>query len=161
MQLETTRFGSIDVPDDELVTFPDGLPGFRGRRRMALLGGGTFDGIDADDHHSLFWLQDADDPDLAFLTVVPWPVYPDYDIDIDPADVHDAETDDLCVLAIVTARRGDGMLRLTTNLLAPIVIDSASRRGWQLILTDHDWPIHAPLAESALPDTPIQAGGAA
>lgn len=149
MEVETTRFGTIDVPDHEVVTFPDGLPGFRGSRTMVLVGAGDLAGAEAGDgHHTLFWLQDTVDPDLAFLTIVPWSAYPDYDIDIDPADVEGADADDLCVLAIVTVRRDDGGVRLTSNLLAPVVIDTRARRGRQVILADSDWPIHAPLAES-------------
>ncbi len=152
MQVETTRFGVIEVPDDEVVSFADGLPGFRGARSMVLLGAGDIageDGTDAErDHHSLYWLQDVDDPDLAFLTTVPWSVYPDYDIDVEPDDLDGADPEDLCVLAIVTVRRGDGGVRLTSNLLAPVVIDTRRRIGKQLILQDTDWPVQAPLAES-------------
>ena len=105
MHVQTTRFGSIDVDDDELVTFGDGLPGFPGERRMALLGAGGLPGASAGDgHHSLFWLQDADDPELAFLTIVPWTVYPDYDIEIDASTLDGADADDVSILAIVTLR---------------------------------------------------------
>lgn len=160
MQVETTRFGVIEVPDDEVVAFADGLPGFQEVRAMALLGAGEIEGASsAGGHHSLFWLQDVVDPDLAFLTIVPWTAYPDYDIDIDASeldagDLGDADPDDLCVLAIVTARRDDGGVRLTSNLLAPVVIDTKRRVGRQLILPDSDWPVQAPLAESQ----PIGAG---
>lgn len=146
MQVHTTRFGPVEVSADELVTFEDGLPGFSGPRTMALLGAGDMPGgLSADGHHSLFWLQDAEDPDVAFLTIVPWSVYPDYDIDV---DVDGSDPDDLCVLVIVTVRREDGAVKLTSNLLAPVVIDSRARRGRQIILHDQDWPIHAPLAEA-------------
>ena len=108
MQVETTRFGAIEVPDDEVVAFADGLPGFQEVRAMALLGAGEIEGASsAGGHHSLFWLQDVADPDLAFLTIVPWTAYPDYDIDIDASELDAAisasRPDDLCVLAIVTA----------------------------------------------------------
>lgn len=148
MHVESSRFGTIDVPDDEVVTFPDGLPGFPAVRRMALLGAGAMPGVEhASDHHTLFWLHDLDDPALAFLTIVPWSAYPDYDIEIDPADVDDADADDLSILAIVTVRREDGTVRLTSNLLAPVVIDTVRRVGRQIILNDSTWPVHAPLAE--------------
>ena len=149
MHVETSRFGTIEVADDEIVSFPDGLPGFDGPRRMVLLGAGQMPGgADLGDHHTLFWLHDADDADLAFLTIVPWSAYPEYDIDVDPAEVGGADADDLCVLAIVTVRREDERVRLTSNLLAPIVIDTAARVGRQVILDDANWPLHAPLAEA-------------
>lgn len=149
MQVETTRFGTIDVPDNDVVTFDDGLPGFRGARSMVLVGAGDLTGAQAGEgHQTLFWLQDVSDPELAFLTTVPWSAYPDYDINIDPSDIDGADGDDLCVLAIVTVRRDNEMVRLTSNLLAPIVIDTNKRVGRQVILQDGDWPINAPLAES-------------
>lgn len=149
MQVESSRFGTVEVPDDEVVSFPDGLPGFAGAHRMVLLGAGQMPGAEAvTDGHSLFWLHDADDPDLAFLTIVPWSAYPDYDIEIDPTEVDDADPDDLCILAIVAVRRENDAVRLTSNLLAPIVIDTARRVGRQVILHDADWPVHAPLAEA-------------
>ncbi len=149
MQIETTRFGTIDVPDDEVVTFDDGLPGFPDARRMVLLGAGDLGGVESTPaSHSLYWLQDTHEPDLAFLTTVPWAAYPDYDIEIDPDDVDGAGPDDLCVLSIVTVRRGDGGVKLTSNLLAPVVIDTRTRSGRQVILADADWPVQAPLAES-------------
>jgi flagellar assembly factor FliW len=149
MHVESSRFGTIDVPDDEVVTFPDGLPGFPTVRHMALLGAGQMPGgAEMSAHHTLFWLHDLDDPDLAFLTIVPWSAYPDYDIEIEPDDVDGADADDLSILAIVTVRRDDvGGVRLTSNLLAPVVIDTARRIGRQLILQDATWPVHAPLAE--------------
>jgi flagellar assembly factor FliW len=149
MQVETTRFGTLEIADDDLVVFEDGLPGFRGRRTMVLLGGGELPGsTQTGDHHSVFWLQDVADPDLAFMTIVPWAAYPDYDIDIDPTEVDGAPVDDLCVLTIVTVRREDGGVQLTSNLLAPVVIDTASKKGRQVILQNQDWPVQAPLAAS-------------
>ena len=155
MHVTTSRFGTVEVPDDSLVTFADGLPGFPGARTMALLGAGDVPGAAAGDgHQNLFWLQDAGDPDLAFLTIVPWSAYPDYDIEIDPAMLDemgsgDAQPDDVCVLNVVTGRREHGALKMTTNLLAPIVIDTAARTGRQVILAHPDLPVQAPLAASA------------
>jgi flagellar assembly factor FliW len=148
MQVESTRFGTVEVADDEVVVFDDGLPGFAGRRRMVLLGGGQLPGSELDaQHHTVFWLQDVTDPDLAFMTIVPWSAYPDYDIDIDASELDASDPDDVCVLSIVTVRREHGGVRLTSNLLAPVVIDTVRRRGRQIILQDQDWPLQAPLAE--------------
>lgn len=150
MQVETTRFGTIEIDDGEIVVFDDGLPGFRGRRSMVLLAGGEMPGGQpGDGHHSLFWLQDVTDPDLAFMTIVPWTAYPDYDIDIDPSDVDGAQVDDLCVLSIVTVRRDGGSVTLTSNLLAPVIIDTTTRKGRQVILQNQDWPVQAPLASAS------------
>ena len=86
MHVETTRFGTIEARPEDLVVFPDGIPGFAGKREMIVMAGGDLLGLESDaDHPTLFWLQDVTDPDLAFLTAVPWSAYPDYDIDADLA----------------------------------------------------------------------------
>jgi flagellar assembly factor FliW len=158
MQVETSRFGTIEAADDEVVSFPDGLPGFAEPHQMVLLGGGRLPGsAEENDHHSLFWLQDVADPDLAFLTIVPWSAYPDYDIEIDPSEVDDADPDDLCILSIVTVRRENGGVQLTSNLLAPVVINTSARIGRQIILDDRTWPVHAPLAASSPSAAPSEA----
>lgn len=152
MHVATTRFGEIEASPDDLVVFPDGIPGFAGRREMLVIAGGDLLGSESGgEHPSLFWLQDVADPDLAFLTLVPWTAYDDYDIDpqLDDDTFADTEIDDLCVLNIVTVRRNGEQALLTTNLRAPIVIDERRRVGRQVILDEGDWPIQAPLAESS------------
>ncbi|MFK7918550.1 MAG: flagellar assembly protein FliW [Ilumatobacter sp.] len=151
MHVDTTRFGAIEAQPDDLVVFPDGIPGFAGRREMVVIAGGDLLGAEGGDNHpTLFWLQDTSDPDLAFLTTVPWSAYPDYDIepDLDPEIFGSTEPEDVCVLTIVTVRRDGESAMLTSNLLAPIVIDQRNRVGKQVILEDGDWPVQAPLAES-------------
>ena len=151
MHVETTRFGTIDAHPDELVVFPDGIPGFAGKREMIIMAGGDLLGLENEaEHPTLFWLQDVSDPDLAFLTAVPWSAYPDYDIDADLDDdvFRESDPDDICVLSIVTVRRDGEQALLTTNLRAPVVIDQKRRVGKQIILEEGEWPVRAPLAES-------------
>lgn len=151
MHVDTTRFGAIEAQPDDLVVFPDGIPGFAGRREMVVIAGGDLLGAESGENHpTLFWLQDTSDPDLAFLTTVPWSAYPDYDIEpeLDPDVFTETQPDDVCVLTIVTVRRDGDSATLTSNLMAPIVIDQRNRVGKQVILEDGGWPVQAPLAES-------------
>lgn len=151
MNVDTTRFGAIEAQPEDLVVFPDGIPGFAGRREMMIIAGGDLLGAKPGDHHpTLFWLQDTNDPDLAFLTTVPWSAYPDYDIEpeLDPDVFGETQPEDICVLAIVTVRRDGESVTLTSNLMAPIVIDERQRVGKQVILEDVEWPVRAPLAET-------------
>jgi flagellar assembly factor FliW len=41
MTLETRHFGTIEVDDQDVVIFPEGLPGFDGSKRFTLLGKGS------------------------------------------------------------------------------------------------------------------------
>lgn len=149
MQLLTTRFGAIEVAPDDVYELPDGLPGFPGLAQATLLGGGSIPGHEvAGEQHSLFWLQDLADGALAFMCIQPWVPFPDYDIELDEKALGIVDERDVCVLAIVTVRRGDGRVTMTANLRAPLVIDTAARRVHQVILTDAALPLDAPFAVS-------------
>jgi flagellar assembly factor FliW len=148
MELETRRFGTIEVDDDEIYGVPTGIPGFPALHRVTLLGAGPFDpnAPDGSSEHSLFWIQDLDDGDLAFLCVVPWVAFPDYEIDIDEKSLGIDDEADVRVLSLLTTRREDGAATMTANLRAPLVVDVRRRRLQQVILSDSRWPIRAPFA---------------
>lgn len=150
MQIETRRFGTIEIDDDAAFDVSTGIPGFPEMRHVALLGAGTVPGHPAeaavDGDHSMFWLQDLDDGDLAFLCIVPWVAFPDYDFEIDERMLGIADEADIRVLSLVTTRREDGAAMMTANLRAPLVVDTRGRRLQQVILSDSRWPIRAPFA---------------
>lgn len=148
MQIETRRFGTIEVDDDEVFGVPNGIPGFPALQRVTLLGAGPTDpdAPEGSEDHSLFWIQDLDDGDLAFLCVVPWVAFPDYDIDIDEKSLGIDDEADVRVLSLLTTRREDGTSTMTANLRAPLVVDVRQRRLQQVILSDSRWPIRAPFA---------------
>lgn len=154
MQIETRRFGTLEIDDDAAFDVSRGIPGFPEMRHVALLGAGTVpghadderDAADSDDH-AMYWMQDLDDGDLAFLCIVPWVAFPEYDIEIDESTLGIADESDIRVLSLVTTRREDGAAHLTANLRAPLVVDTRARKLQQVILSDSRWPIRAPFAE--------------
>jgi flagellar assembly factor FliW len=143
MQFETRRFGTIAVDDAEVYAVPTGIPGFPELRRVVLLGAGPAPGVNPSDESSLYWMQDLDDGDLAFMCLVPWEVFPDYEIDIDEKSLGIAEAD-VRILSLVTVHRTADTPHLTANLRAPLVVDVGRRRVQQVILSDSRWPIRAP-----------------
>lgn len=143
MQVQTERFGVVEVERDRVVTFDEGLPGFPEARRFTLIevpeSGATF-----------FWIQSVDDPGLAFLSVVPWPYFPDYtpelpELDQDLLGLEAAE--DALVLCLLTVDREHE--RVTANLLGPVIVNQRNRAGRQVVLAEQDLPTQAPLADAA------------
>ena len=127
MLIETTRFGALDVDENKFVTFQEGLLGFPGRRRFAL--------IQASPDPVFFWMQCVEDPHLAFVVCDPRTFVADYEVSIRKDDVQSLGLRDLSesqVLVIVNKVDGD----LTANLLGPIVIGAHSLRAKQLVLSD-------------------------
>ena len=144
MLLETTRFGVVEVDEAEVYAVPGGIPGFPEMKRVALLGAGNVPGHPPlENQHSLYWMHDLDDENLAFMCVVPWVAFPEYDFDIDDETLGVDDLADVRVLTLVSVRREDGVGQLTTNLRAPIVVDTRKQRLQQIILNDSRWPIRA------------------
>lgn len=150
MQLMTERFGPVEIDPAEIWEVPEGIPGFPALRRVVLLGAGTVPGQAVpEEHHSMFWLQDVDDPHTAFLCIQPWTVFPDYDFEFDAVSLSIAHPDEVSVLTLVTVVRGDGSMTMTTNLRAPLVVDAERRRMYQVILTDQRWAVREPFATTS------------
>jgi len=145
-QVVTKRFGMVTVSEDEQFAVPRGIPGFSTMRHAVLLAAGSPDaGRLNPDEHSLFWLQDLDDGDLAFLCVVPWGLFRDYDLEIDEEDFGIDDSVDVRVLNLVTVDRSGAEPALTVNLRAPVIVDVRRRQLFQTILPDAKWPINAEL----------------
>ncbi len=140
--VESTRFGTLDVDDARVLDLGPGLMGVPGSERVVLVE------IEDDDHY--FWLQSADEPDLAFLATRPWDFFPDYELDV-PDDVQrDLDLDDPAdceVFVVLTVQReGDEAIGLTANLLGPIVMNATNRTGRQVVLNNSDYTTKEPLA---------------
>ncbi|MGD0111477.1 MAG: flagellar assembly protein FliW [Armatimonadota bacterium] len=129
MRVDTPRFGEMDVPEEAILTFTDGLYGFPDVRECCLLPyqGGSV----------LRWLQCLNDPRIAFLTVEPHAFFPAYDIELPETDAAGLDLENAAEAAIVTLVTVLHECRaMVTNLAAPIVINTATRRARQVILDD-------------------------
>ena len=138
MRVQTERFGELEIEDERVLTFPEGLPGFPAATRFAL--------IEVADNDAFLWLQSVEDPALAFLSAVPWSFFPDYAPEVPDAqqellDLTDAN--DALVLCLLTVRREER--EVTANLLGPLVVNKHTRIGRQVVLADSDYPLRAPL----------------
>jgi flagellar assembly factor FliW len=127
MQIVTTRFGSVEVPDEHLIHFKNGIIGFPREFKFALIPHGQ--------STLIAWLQSAITPALAFPVVSAHGLVVDYpDVPLDPVAEKaglGGAPDDFAVLAVLCAPRG---LPATVNLLAPLLINSVTRLGAQVFL---------------------------
>lgn len=134
MQLHTSRFGSIDIDPNAIITFTQPILGFQEYRRFVLLPGppGSF----------VKWLQSTDSGDLAFILMDPKLVVPQYNVELGQNELTElavtrAEELDVFTLVVVPPDR----TQVRTNLRAPILISPKHRLGKQTILERGDYPI--------------------
>jgi flagellar assembly factor FliW len=136
MEVRTTRFGVVEIAEDRVITMPKGLLGFPRATRFCLLEPGE----DA----CFFWLQSMDEPSLAFVVTDPSLFVQDYSVPIRPEQVADlglGTLDDAQVFVIVN--KVDQ--QLTGNLQGPLVINTRTRAGEQLVLAEKRWTTRHPL----------------
>ena len=134
MQIETTRFGAIDIEEGRVLTFPEGLPGFEGCRHFALLPHG--------DSSPFEWLQSVENGTLAFLAMKPHQIFPDYAPRVPSAELEALGLDKGMhgphLYTLLTVPQGDPN-GITANLMAPILINPASRHARQVIVNNDDY----------------------
>ena len=132
MQIETRRFGTITLNQDQLFLFPGGLVGMETLRDWAML-------PDLE-NPSVAWLQSASRGDRALPVISPRAFFEDYRIQISRRELgslHLKPGAEVYVLTTISGHPG----KLTTNLRSPIVLNLSRRLGCQLI-TDNEQPIH-------------------
>ncbi len=145
MEVQTVRFGTIEIADDRVVTFPRGLLGFQQHKRYALL--------QPNDDACFFWLQCLDDPALAFVVTDPNLFVKEYSVPIRGEQMEDLRLERLeDAQVFVIVNKVGGML--TGNLQGPLVVNTLKRVGEQFVLADKKWTTRHELMK-------VEASGAA
>ena len=138
MKVQTTRFGTIDVEEAEVITLAEGMLGFIENTRFTL--------VDDELGEPFQWMQSLDQPSLAFVVIEPSRILTEYHFSVKKEQIKALETDkveDLQVFVIVTM--SGSILDVTVNLQGPIVINKNSRIGQQVVLNDPKFSTRHPL----------------
>lgn len=141
MKIQTKIFGEIEISEDKIVTFQDGIIGFPEMKRFALLhdedrGAGA----------GIRFLQSLDEPGFAMPVMDPLAVMPDYDPEVDDellAGIGEITEENLLVLVTVSIP-GD-LKKMSVNLQGPIIINIDEHRACQLIVENGNYPVKFPI----------------
>ena len=142
MKVETTRFGTIDIREEEIISMPFGMPGFSDQKQFVLL--------DHKPDSPFQWYQSTQDPSLAFVITDPFLFKPDYAVNMQKIvselgweqalDGHQ-----LKLYAIVNIPPG-APEKTTANLIGPVLMNLATREAVQVIIPDSGYSHKFPLA---------------
>ncbi len=130
MNVQTTRFGTVEVDEGRVISFPSGLLGFSSYTEYALL--------QPDDDGLFFWLQSTEAPELAFVVTDPATWVPDFQATVRKGQMEElglADLDGAQVFVIVNKYDRS----LTVNLQGPIVVNLENHRAMQLVLAEKRW----------------------
>jgi len=150
MQIESTRFGTIDILDDAVLTFPDGLIGLPGTQ-YALLA--------QSEKTPFYWLHSCEYADVAVPVTTPWLFFTNYEVEItdDEAGRLGIEESNQAEIFCVVRAYAD-LKNFTINLAGPVIVNSESRVGRQIINGATGYSVRQPLfAEVELNDVETEA----
>lgn len=137
MRINTRYFGTVDLDDDKVIVFDDGLFGFEEYKKFALI----FNN-EAKERPAISWLQSVDEQALALPVMIPTIVKPDYNpvVEDDALEtLGDWNEDNISVLVTVTVP--EDLKNMTTNLKAPIIINTDTMKGVQTVVENQDYEI--------------------
>ncbi|MEG1459138.1 MAG: flagellar assembly protein FliW [Acetivibrio sp.] len=137
MVVQTRYFGEIDLTEEKIITFENGIMGFENYKRFTIL----YD-VEKEEKPSISWLQSLDEKNFALPVVNPMIVKEDYNPVVEDEllkSLGDLNEENVVILLIMTIP--SDITKITANLKAPIIINSDSKKGCQIIVENQDYPI--------------------
>ena len=127
-KINTLRFGELEIEEQDVVRFADGIPAFEDEHEFVVL--------PYEEGTPYMFLQSMATPELAFLMTDPFVFFPDYSFELDEENMDKLEIktmDDVLVCTLISIPRS-GVADMTTNLLAPVVINRHTMQAKQIVL---------------------------
>ncbi|GAB7389193.1 flagellar assembly protein FliW [Bacillaceae bacterium] len=140
MKLVSEQLGELEFTEQDVVSFPDGLPGFAEEKAFLF--------VPVDERSPFAFMQSVQNEALCFLVLNPFAFYRDYDFELPEAVVKKLEiekAEDVQVWNIVVAK--EPFRESTVNLQAPIVVNVPKRKAKQVVLNDPRYPLRQRLGD--------------
>ncbi len=138
MLIQTSRFGPVNLQEEDILSFPEGILGFNDLRQFVLLD---------DPNDEIFaWLQSCEVPQIAFPVLEPELFTQNYQIALTKHDLESLglqKQEKIRSFSIITIP--DDPTQMTANLKAPVVINIEKRVARQIVLQDNNLAIREPI----------------
>lgn len=134
MKIKTARFGEMEIKDDDMITFPDGILGFPNNKKYCL--------IDSGDDTLILWLQSIEDSNIAFPVLEPRVFKNDYIVKLSQQELTQLKLENInqsVVFNILTIPKD--VSQMTANMKAPIVVNLNEQVGKQVILQENEYAL--------------------
>ena len=145
MLVKTRFFGEVDIEDEKILTFDNGIMGFEDMKRWTLI----YD-IEKGFEGPISWFQSLDMAELALPVINPYTVTAVYEPVVEDEllkPLGEFKDEELVTLLTITIPSEDPS-KTTANFRAPILINPVNRKGIQVIVNNEDYPIKFSIYES-------------
>lgn len=142
MIIDSHRFGSMEIPDDKIIQMERPILGFERLKQFCL--------IEMEELLPFLWMQSTEDSKIAFLVTNPAVFFPEYQIQINSAEIAELKVVDpgtVETYVILTIRKDTQ--DITANLQGPILINTENNMGKQLVLVNSKYNVQHSIAEAS------------
>ena len=136
MKIGTKYFGNIEIGEEKIIHFENGVLGFEDYKDYTIL-------YDNEKEKSFFsWLQSTEESSLAFPIVNPFNVVESYNPQINDdmlesiGGISDEDT-----VVFLKATIPEDVKNASVNMKAPLIINASSRKGVQVIAEGQEYEI--------------------
>lgn len=136
MLIKTKHFGEIQIEDDKIITFDDGILGFSDYKKYTIV----FDS--EDENPKISWLQSVEEAAFALPVISPLLVKEDYAPTVNDElleGLGELNDENLVILLALTVPKD--LTKMTANLKAPFIINSDTKKGIQIIAENPEFEI--------------------
>lgn len=140
MKLKTQIFGEIEIDESKKLVFEQGVIGYPDYKTFFLL----YD-IEKEGKHAISWLQSADDDCFALPVIDPLLINESYNptVEDEKLAVLGGVEDEFAVFT--TIRVPEDITKMTVNLKAPIIINTTTQKGCQIIIEGQGYEVRVPV----------------
>lgn len=141
MKANTKYFGEVEIEDDKILEFPNGIIGFESLRKFAII----YD-VEKGENVNVSFLQSMEEPLLVIPVMNPLVVKEDYNPTVDDEllkPIGDPSDEDMMVVVSMTVPAD--IKKMTVNLKAPFIINTKDRQGAQIIVDNPEYEIRFPI----------------
>lgn len=148
MIIQSMYLDELDVPDDYIIHFPNGLSGFEEEKEFVI--------IEHEADSPFIFFQSVRSPELLFITIDPFAYFSNYQVELDEsaeAALELSEENLPMVFCIVHLDKDPQ--QMTANLLAPLIVNQNRRLAGQIVLHNSNYETkqsvfgHSAAADSA------------
>ena len=143
MLIKTKIFGEVEISDEKILTFENGIIGFPELKHFTLIHDEE-KGNDA----GIRYFQSIEEPAFAMPVMNPLMVCETYNPQVSEELLSDlGNLSDENIVVLVTVTVPTDLTKMTVNLQGPIIINSDEKKGAQIIVEGNDYPVKFPIYE--------------
>lgn len=134
MLIQSKHLGLIEIDEEKIITFQEGIIGFSDIHRYILLG--------EEEGNPFQWLQAVDEPNLTFVVVPSKVICPTYKPKLNQDVLENLKIGDLeKVLFYSIVVLPEDISQMRTNLQSPLVINLENNKAKQVVLNQPEYKV--------------------